>query len=108
MTKWFLHRVARLPLASHFGSKTPAGNVTLKEVYHIAKAKAADPQYIGVPLRAIVIAVIGSCRAMGIRVTRTRLMQYSKRDEVPVWDLERLRKEIRLRNKAATRGSKKK
>lgn len=77
------------------------------QLYHISVAKSQDPQFIGVPLRAIAAGVLGTCRAMGIRVTKERLPEYSKRDETPVWDLERLRKNVRQANKAAKRGSKK-
>eukprot|EP00927_Polykrikos_kofoidii_P021008 TRINITY_DN20036_c0_g1_i1.p1 TRINITY_DN20036_c0_g1~~TRINITY_DN20036_c0_g1_i1.p1 ORF type:complete len:180 (-),score=30.00 TRINITY_DN20036_c0_g1_i1:107-646(-) len=102
---WFLLRTAHLPKGSDFGGgKTPVGNVTLKEVYHIARAKSMDPNMVGVPLRAICISIIGSARAMGIRVTRNLLPEFSKRDDVPIEKLEQLRKEIRLRNKAGKRG----
>merc|ERR1711862_783541 len=37
--KWFLHRVARMPLGSDDGNQTVQGNITLKELYHIALAK---------------------------------------------------------------------
>ncbi|CAD7964243.1 unnamed protein product [Amoebophrya sp. A25] len=103
-TKWFLHRVARLPMAAPVGF----GNITLKELYHIAEAKSQDPQWIGVPLRTICLAVLGTCKGMGIRVTRERLQEFSKRDEVRVWDLEKLRKELRTRKKNKARGAAKK
>ena len=60
--------MARLPLAAHKGAKEEVGNITLKEVFHIAKAKSMDPQFIGVPLRAICISVIGTARSMGLEV----------------------------------------
>eukprot|EP00392_Amoebophrya_sp_AT5.2_P006600 g6612.t1 len=101
-TKWFLHRCARLPMAA----PVQEGNITLKELYHIAEAKSRDPQWIGVPMKTICLAVLGTCRGMGIRVTRERLADYFKRDETRIWDLEKLRKEIRQRNKNANRGSK--
>lgn len=107
LTKWFVHRVSRVPLAGSLGSKETVGNITLKELYHIAEAKSQDPQWLGVPIRSICLAVFGTCRAMGIRVTKERLQEFSKRDETPIWDLERLRKDIRTKNKAAKRGSKK-
>ncbi|CAJ1361499.1 unnamed protein product [Effrenium voratum] len=37
---WFLLRAARLPKGSDFGNGAPpVGNITLKELYHIAKAE---------------------------------------------------------------------
>merc|ERR1719421_1793059 len=95
--QWFLKRCARLPKGSDFGANMPpVGNVELKEVYHIAKAKCMDPPLIGVPLRAMCIRIIGTARAMGITVTRQRLPEFSKRDDTPVEILEQLRKEIRV------------
>ncbi|CAD7925444.1 unnamed protein product [Amoebophrya sp. A120] len=102
-TKWFLHRVARLPLAA----PVDVGNITLKELYHVAVAKSRDPQWIGVPLKSVVLAVLGTCRGMGIRVTRERLPEFSKRDETRVWDLEKLRKETRQKNKTSRKSAKK-
>ena len=32
MSKWFVHRVSRVPLAGALGSKETVGNITLKEV----------------------------------------------------------------------------
>ena len=103
MTKWFLHRTSRVPLASAKGSDQCVGNISMKELYEIAKAKQNDPQYVGVPLRAICLAVLGTASSMGIRVTRERLTQFAKRDDIPVWDLERLRKDERARKKAERR-----
>eukprot|EP00396_MALV-II-16_sp_LP-1_P000360 gene360-189_t len=109
-TKWFVHRVARVPLAGWYGNPerdhAGVGCITLKEVYHIAKAKSADPQYVGVPLRAICIAVIGTAKGMGVKVRRELPVKFSKRDEIPVWDLERLRKDLKMRNKQARKSKK--
>merc|ERR1712137_501696 len=105
--QWFLQRVARIPKGSDWGAgKDPVGNVTLKEIYHIAKAKSMDPELIGIPVRAIAINIMGTAAAMGIKVTRELLPEFAKRDDVPVERLEEMRKEIRLRNKAGKRRKK--
>ena len=39
------------------------------QLYHIALAKSMDPQFVGRPLRAICIALIGTAHAYGIKVT---------------------------------------
>merc|ERR1712083_723936 len=105
--QWFLQRVARIPKGSDWGAgKPPVGNITLKEVYHIAKVKSMDPPLVGVPVRAICFSVIGTAKAMGITVTKDLLPEFSKRDDQPVETLEALRKELRLRNKAGKRGKK--
>ena len=104
--KWFLRRTARLPLCGTQGERSYVGNVTLKEIFHIAKMKCMDPQYIGMPLRAICLSVIGSARAMGIQVTRERLPEHKNRDDVEVTQLEKLRKDIKAQNKLDRRNKK--
>mmetsp|Transcript_131552 Transcript_131552/g.281236 ORF Transcript_131552/g.281236 Transcript_131552/m.281236 type:complete len:181 (+) Transcript_131552:150-692(+) len=106
--QWFLQRAARIPKGSDWGNgREPVGNITLKELYHIAKAKSMDPQMVGVPLRAICIAVISTAKAMGIKVSRELSPEFSKRDDQPVETLEQLRQKIRLQNKASKKGAKK-
>eukprot|EP00397_Hematodinium_sp_SG-2012_P069762 GEMP01122250.1.p1 GENE.GEMP01122250.1~~GEMP01122250.1.p1 ORF type:complete len:192 (+),score=31.37 GEMP01122250.1:44-577(+) len=101
--KWFVRRCARLPRMGAKGNKEIVGNITLKEVYHIAKAKCMDPPLIGKPMKQIVMSVITCAYAMGITVTRERLPQYAKRDEIPVWDLNRRQKDMRQASKAEKR-----
>mmetsp|Transcript_62398 Transcript_62398/g.125020 ORF Transcript_62398/g.125020 Transcript_62398/m.125020 type:complete len:180 (-) Transcript_62398:104-643(-) len=105
--KWFLLRVARMPRGSpHGAAQAPWGNITLKEVYHIAMAKRLDPPWVGVPLRTICMSVIRTAKSMGIAVSRELLPEFAKRDDQPVETLETLRKELRLRNKAGRKGKK--
>mmetsp|Transcript_36814 Transcript_36814/g.97485 ORF Transcript_36814/g.97485 Transcript_36814/m.97485 type:complete len:186 (-) Transcript_36814:37-594(-) len=104
--QWFLQRVARIPKGSDWGAgRPPVGNVTFKEVYHIARAKSMDPQLVGIPLRTICIGIMSTARAMGVTVTRELLPEFSKRDDQPVETLEAMRKELRLRNKAGKKGA---
>jgi len=104
---WFLLRAARLPRASGQGTAAPAvGNVTLKEVYHIAKAKCMDPNMIGTPLYAICLSILGTCQQMGIQVTRELTTEFVNRDDQPVETFENLKKELRLKNKAAKKKGK--
>mmetsp|Transcript_14322 Transcript_14322/g.42736 ORF Transcript_14322/g.42736 Transcript_14322/m.42736 type:complete len:181 (-) Transcript_14322:15-557(-) len=106
--QWFLQRVARIPKGSDWGAgKPPVGNVTFKEVYHIAKAKSMDPQLVGIPLRTICISVMSTARAMGVHVSKDLLPEFSKRDDQPVEGLEAMRKDLRLRNKAGKKAGKK-
>eukprot|EP00747_Dinoflagellata_sp_TGD_P167197 gnl/TRDRNA2_/TRDRNA2_191186_c0_seq1.p1 gnl/TRDRNA2_/TRDRNA2_191186_c0~~gnl/TRDRNA2_/TRDRNA2_191186_c0_seq1.p1 ORF type:complete len:203 (-),score=44.02 gnl/TRDRNA2_/TRDRNA2_191186_c0_seq1:106-648(-) len=105
---WFLLRAARIPSgSSHGAGREPVGNVTLKEIYHIAKAKSMDPANIGVPLHAICAGIIGTANAMGIHVSRELVPEFAKRDDQPVEGLEELRKVNRLRNKAGKKAGKK-
>lgn len=98
--KWFIRRVARTPRMGALGRKEIVGNITLKEVYHIAKAKCMDPPLIGQPMKLICIGVIHTAYAMGIAVTLERMPEFAKRDEMPVWDLDRVQKEMRQAAKA--------
>mmetsp|Transcript_27797 Transcript_27797/g.64186 ORF Transcript_27797/g.64186 Transcript_27797/m.64186 type:complete len:181 (-) Transcript_27797:60-602(-) len=106
-SKWFLMRTARLPMASNHAVKEVVGAVTLKEIYHIAKAKCMDPNFIGVPVRTICMSLINTCRAMGISVGKELPHEFRKRDDVPVMALEELRKQERLRKKAGKKPGKK-
>mmetsp|Transcript_80555 Transcript_80555/g.228032 ORF Transcript_80555/g.228032 Transcript_80555/m.228032 type:complete len:181 (+) Transcript_80555:143-685(+) len=106
--QWFLRRAARIPSGSTWGwAQAPVGNVTLKEVYHIALAKSMDPSFVGVPIRTICISIMSTARAMGILVSRELSPEFSKRDDQPVETLEQLRKELRLRNKASRKVARK-
>eukprot|EP00450_Noctiluca_scintillans_P015640 CAMPEP_0194528338 /NCGR_PEP_ID=MMETSP0253-20130528/64697_1 /TAXON_ID=2966 /ORGANISM="Noctiluca scintillans" /LENGTH=175 /DNA_ID=CAMNT_0039373379 /DNA_START=111 /DNA_END=633 /DNA_ORIENTATION=- len=96
-TQWFLLRAARMPQGGPLGANgPPAGNVTLKEVYHIAKAKQLDPPLVGKPMRALCMHVMHTARAMGIVVSRELLPEFAKRDDTPVTALEAMKKEARL------------
>ena len=98
-SQWFLMRAARVHTASSNGSLTTVGNVTLKDIYHIAEAKQMDPQFIGCSLRSICVSLIGTARAMGLKVSKELEQPYVDRDDVRVTDLVRLRKEARAANK---------
>lgn len=105
---WFLMRAARLPRSSERGAgAAPVGNITYKELFHIAKAKSMDPQMIGTPLRTICLGLLRTASAMGIKVTRELEPEFSKRNDVEVTTLEIRRKEIRLQNKAGKKPGKK-
>jgi large subunit ribosomal protein L11 len=104
--KWFIRRCSRTPVCGGDGQKKIVGNITLKEVFHIAKMKCMDPQFVGMPLRAICISIVGSARAMGIEVTRDRMIDYKNRDDVDVQQLDKLRKDIKAQNKLERRNKK--
>eukprot|EP00933_Yihiella_yeosuensis_P081541 TRINITY_DN95176_c0_g1_i1.p1 TRINITY_DN95176_c0_g1~~TRINITY_DN95176_c0_g1_i1.p1 ORF type:complete len:182 (+),score=38.53 TRINITY_DN95176_c0_g1_i1:78-623(+) len=107
--QWFLQRCARIPKGGDYGAAAPpVGNITLKELYHIALAKSMDPQMVGVPVRVICLSLIRTAKAMGILVSKDLQPEFSKRDDQAVEELEELRKQLRLRNKATKKGGKKK
>ena len=104
--KYLVRRAARLPLCGSSGQRNFVGNITLKEVYHIAKMKCMDPQFIGMPLRAICMSVIGSAKAMGVQVTRDQLPEFKNRNDTPVIALDKLRKDVKAQNKLDRRNKK--
>ena len=69
-TAWYLRRVTGLAkgAATH---TAPIGDVSLRALYEIARSKAAaDPDAAGLPLPGVVKCLIGSARAMGLRIVR--------------------------------------
>jgi large subunit ribosomal protein L11 len=105
-SKWFVRRCARVATGGDAGLKNIVGNITVKELYHIALAKSMDPQFVGRPLRAICIALIGTAHAYGIKVTEELQPEYKNRDQVPIGLLEQMKKDNRMRNKSAKRKGK--
>ncbi|EKX73854.1 50S ribosomal protein L11, putative [Theileria equi strain WA] len=102
-SQWFLRRIARVPLGSARAKHEIVGNVTLKEVYHIAKCKSMDPTLIGVPLYVICKRIIGTANAMGIKVTRDLLPEFRKRDYTPVSKLDQMKKDIKAQRRSSKR-----
>eukprot|EP00922_Rhytidocystis_sp_ex-Travisia-forbesii_P053879 GHVS01079956.1.p1 GENE.GHVS01079956.1~~GHVS01079956.1.p1 ORF type:complete len:181 (+),score=26.41 GHVS01079956.1:105-647(+) len=98
---WFIRRTARLPSCAAAGEEV--GNVRLKEIYHIAKAKCMDSTLIGSSLSRICSHLIGTSTNMGVRVSRELSEEYSKRDFQRVSQLDALRAQQRQMNKAAKR-----
>ncbi|KAK1443428.1 hypothetical protein BgAZ_203040 [Babesia gibsoni] len=103
-SQWFLRRIARVPMGSSKPKHEIVGNVTLKEVYHIAKCKSMDPPLIGVPLYVICKRIIGTANAMGIAVTREILPEFRKRDYTRVSQLDQMKKDIRMQRRSQRRG----
>ena len=48
------------------------GEVTLKQIYEIAKVKQKDPTLQSIPLQSIVSQIINSTKSMGITVVKKR------------------------------------
>ena len=48
------------------------GEVTLKQIYEIAKVKQKDPNLQNIPLQSIVSQIINSTKSMGITVVKKR------------------------------------
>ncbi|EPR59075.1 putative ribosomal protein L11 [Toxoplasma gondii GT1] len=105
---WFLLRTARCPMGSESPGHQSVGNVTLKEIYHIARCKSMDWPLIGMSLRGICRSLIGTARASGIEISKEILPAYHKRDYTDVQALESMRKDMRQRKKAAKRAATKK
>jgi large subunit ribosomal protein L11 len=106
-SQWFLMRASRVHTASTNGSLTTVGNITLKEIYEIAKIKSIDPAFIGVPLRNICVSLIGTARAMGLRVSKELGLDFQGRDDMRIVDLAKNRKELRALNKTGKKAGKK-
>ncbi|KAI8922788.1 mitochondrial ribosomal protein L11 [Entophlyctis helioformis] len=67
-TAWFLKQVTGIEKGSARPSETIVAEMSLKHVYEIAKIKAKDPGFVGVPLEKVCSRVIGTARGMGIKV----------------------------------------
>eukprot|EP01066_Platyproteum_vivax_P011712 Platyproteum_vivax@DN5314_c0_g1_i2.p2 len=99
---WFIKRNARIPAGSPRAAKLQIGNIILKEVYHIAKAKCMDPPLIGVPLKGICRQVLSSARSLGVIVSERQLMDdYKYRNDTPVNTLWSMYADIRAQRKLA-------
>ncbi len=48
------------------------GEVTLKQIYEIAKVKQQDPNLKNIPLKSIVSQIINSTKSMGLTVVKKR------------------------------------
>ena len=48
------------------------GEVTLKQIYEIAKVKQKDPNLQSIPLQSTVSQIINSTKSMGITVVKKR------------------------------------
>ena len=49
------------------------GEVTLKQIYEIAKVKQQDPNLKNIPLKSIVSQIINSTKSMGLTVVKKRV-----------------------------------
>ncbi|KAH9951766.1 mitochondrial ribosomal protein L11 [Amylocystis lapponica] len=67
-TAYFLKQAASISRGTGQPRSLYSGTVSLKHVYEIAKIKATDDHLKGVKLEAIARAVIGTAKAMGVRV----------------------------------------
>ena len=58
--------------ASSEPGHTIVGEITLKQIYEIAKVKQQDPNLKSIPLQSIVSQIINSTKSMGINVVKKR------------------------------------
>lgn len=59
-------------ICSHEPGHEVVGEVTLKQIYEIAKVKQTDPNLRLIPLQSIVSQIINSTKSMGINVVKKR------------------------------------
>ena len=71
-TSWFIKRCAGVEKCSSEPGHTIVGEVTLKQIYEIAKVKQQDPNLKAIPLQSIVSQIINSTKSMGINVVKKR------------------------------------
>ncbi|KAK4054610.1 mitochondrial 54S ribosomal protein YmL19 [Microbotryomycetes sp. JL221] len=72
-TSWLIRQAANIEKGSGTTGKpgsTPAGTLSLKHVYEIAKIKQRDDHLKHLDLEAIVKTVMGSCRSAGVAVVK--------------------------------------
>ncbi|KAI8826224.1 mitochondrial ribosomal protein L11 [Fimicolochytrium jonesii] len=67
-TSWLLLQAAGIEKGSARPGDVIVGTVSVKHVYEIAKIKAQDSTFRGVPLEKVASRVIGTARGMGINV----------------------------------------
>lgn len=83
---YFLRRIARIKKLGA-GWQPPRGNITLREVYHLALVKSMDSRWMGRPLPDICKNIMHRCHSCGIAVTKELLPRFLDRDSVPVEEL---------------------
>lgn len=99
--QWFIKRAARVHTGSSAALTQPVSYITTKELFHIAKSKSMDPNLLGIPTYNVVRSLMGTAEAMGIRVSKDPHPDWPKRDIISPGELDSLRKEHKLRNKAS-------
>eukprot|EP00920_Eleutheroschizon_duboscqi_P027815 GHVT01068103.1.p1 GENE.GHVT01068103.1~~GHVT01068103.1.p1 ORF type:complete len:198 (+),score=40.01 GHVT01068103.1:463-1056(+) len=105
MSSWFIKRASRCHTgASRVGQETKSA-ITLKEIYHIARAKSMDASLVGVPTETVCRALVGTARGMGVEVQRELGADWRKRDYVLPSMLVEMRKQKRQSNKQAKRAA---
>ncbi|GAA5938676.1 hypothetical protein JCM1841_000638 [Sporobolomyces salmonicolor] len=70
-TSWLIKQAAAIELGSGEAGKpgaAPAGTLTMKHVYEIAKIKQRDEHLRAIDLEAIAKSVVGSCKSAGVAV----------------------------------------
>eukprot|EP00239_Pterosperma_sp_CCMP1384_P000036 CAMPEP_0197843500 /NCGR_PEP_ID=MMETSP1438-20131217/385_1 /TAXON_ID=1461541 /ORGANISM="Pterosperma sp., Strain CCMP1384" /LENGTH=124 /DNA_ID=CAMNT_0043453683 /DNA_START=313 /DNA_END=687 /DNA_ORIENTATION=+ len=72
---YFVKKAAGLTKGSTSPGHSTAGFLTLKHVYEIAKIKKQDPSNVLIDLPSICRNIMGTCRAMGIKVLTKEEME---------------------------------
>lgn len=69
VTSWLIMKAAGIKQgAAKTLKEEPAGTISLKHVWEIAKIKATDDRHKGVPMKSIVGSVISTATAVGVKV----------------------------------------
>lgn len=71
-TSWLIKRCAGLEKGANKPGFELAGQVTLKQIYHIAKLKQEDDHLWTIPLQSICKSIMGTANSMGIEVVDDR------------------------------------
>jgi large subunit ribosomal protein L11 len=69
-TSWLLKRAAGIEKGSDMTQRNQIGEVTVKQIYEIAKIKHQDDNLKHMDIQHLCRAIIGSARSMGIKVVR--------------------------------------
>lgn len=70
-TMWLVKQAAGIETASGEAGRpnvAPAGTLSVKHVYEIAKIKQRDDHLKSIPLEAIARSVVGQCKSAGVAV----------------------------------------
>eukprot|EP00051_Salpingoeca_urceolata_P028866 m.488262 g.488262 ORF g.488262 m.488262 type:complete len:147 (-) comp25678_c0_seq1:111-551(-) len=67
---WFLKQAAGVEKGANNPGKEIVGQVTLKQIYEIAKIKSQDVVFRNTDLQGVCKCLIGSARSMGIEIVR--------------------------------------
>ena len=69
---WFLKQACGLELGSGLTGKEVVGEISVIQLYELARLKQRDSTLAHVPVEGIARSIAGTCRSMGIRVVNLK------------------------------------